>query len=170
MDHMVLQRGKPIPVWGTADPGAAITVKFGVQQASGKVDDAGHWKVELPAMDANATAQSLIISADAQSVTLNDILVGDVWICSGQSNMGVNVGASSTAVAELPQANHPEIRLFKIKRQASLIPKTDCEGTWSICTPETAKTFSAVGYYFGRDIAAAEKVPIYQMVPLIANG
>jgi sialate O-acetylesterase len=159
-DHMVLQRGKPVPVWGTADAGKAITVKVGTQQATGKADDKGNWRVDLPAMEANATGQNVTITDGDKTITLADVLIGDVWVCSGQSNMGVSVENSSTAKEDIPQANHPDIRLFRIKRDATLLPKTSCGGTWSECTPDTVKKYSAVAYYFGRDIAAMEKIPV----------
>lgn len=159
-DHMVLQRGKPIPVYGTADAAKEIKVKLGDKEGNGKADAKGVWRVDLPAMEANATGQSMTVTADAQTLTVNDILVGDVWICSGQSNMGVSVEKSSTGATEVPLADHPDIRLFKITHNAALVPQTDCKGTWSVCTPETVKPFSGVGYFFGKEIEAAEKIPV----------
>ena len=159
-DHMVIQRGKPVPVWGWTDPGQEITVKMGTQQATGKSDDKGYWKVELPAMEANATGQAMTVTAGGQTATVNDVVVGDVWVCSGQSNMQFALGTASTAATEVPQATHPDVRLFVVKQQPSFTPQTTCPGQWTMCTPDTAKNFSAVGYFFGKEIAATEKVTV----------
>jgi sialate O-acetylesterase len=159
-DHMVLQRGKPVPVWGTADPGKDIAVKFGSQQAGGKADDKGNWRVDLPAMDANATAQVMTVMSGDQTTTVNDVLVGDVWICSGQSNMAFALSTDSTATEELPKANFPNIRLYQVKHAIKFSPQTSCTGTWQLCTPDSAKSFSAVGYFFGKEIAATQNVPV----------
>ena len=159
-DHMVLQRGKPVPVWGTADAGKPITVKIGTQQASGKADDKGNWRADLPALEATATGQNVTITDGTNTVTLSDVLVGDVWICSGQSNMAFELGRASTTKEELPKAANPNLRLFAVKASPSFTPKSDCSGQWAVSSPDSAKGFSAVGYFFGKEIAATENVPV----------
>jgi sialate O-acetylesterase len=159
-DHMVLQRETKVPVWGTADPGKDVTVKFGTQSVSGKADDKGNWRVELTPMPANATGQLMTVTSGDKTVTAGDILIGDVWICSGQSNMAFALTSAITGKDELPKANFPNIRLFSVKQAAMFTPQTSCGGQWTLCTPDSAKSFSAVGYYFGKETAATENVPV----------
>jgi sialate O-acetylesterase len=159
-DHMVLQRKTSVPVWGTADPGKDVTVKFGTQSVSGKADDKGNWRVELPAMEANATGQVMTITSGDKTVTVNDVLVGDVWVCSGQSNMAFAMANDSTSKDELPKSANPNLRLFLVKLKATLVPQTDVTGQWALSGPDSAKGFSGVGYYFGKEIAAMENVPV----------
>ena len=159
-DHMVLQRGKPVPVWGTADAGKPITVKIGIQQATGKADDKGNWRVDLPAVEANATGQSMTVTDGDKTITLADVLVGDVWVCSGQSNMAFPMSTASTAKDELPKATNPNLRLFSVKTSPTFTPQSTCTGQWAASSPDSAKGFSAVGYYFGKEIAATENVPV----------
>ena len=162
--HMVLQRSRPIHLWGWADPGEPVTVSFHGVSASAAADNLGHWSVYLPPEPAGGPF-TLTVSA-ANTIRLEDILVGDVWFASGQSNMEIPLsGFPGSAViengpAEIRNATHPEIHLLHIADKSSYYPLDDIDAHWTLCTPETAATFSAVAYFFGRDIAQKEHVPI----------
>ncbi len=153
-DNAVLQRGVPLPVTGTAADGESVTVTFQNQKVSTVAKD-GHWKVTLRPLEAGGPFAMTI-----GTTVLKNILVGDVWVCSGQSNMGFTLERAHDADQVIPKANHPKIRLYTVPRVIAFAPQPTCEGKWVECTPETAKTFTAVGYFFGRDIHAATGVPI----------
>jgi len=158
-DHMVLQRDTSVPVWGTATPGEAITVTAGSVTASAKADKDGKWIVRLEKLPLSATPIELDVNG-TNKIALHDVLVGDVWVCSGQSNMAFPLGEASTAKEEIPAANHPDIRLFSVNQNPRFKPQSDCTGQWVLCTPYTVRDFSAVGYFFAKEIAATEKVPV----------
>jgi len=141
-DHMVLQRGTSVPVWGTAAPDEAVTVTAGSVTASTKADKDGKWIVHLDKLSLSTTPIELEVNA-TNKIALHDVLVGDVWVCSGQSNMAFALGEASTAKEEIPAANHPDIRLFIVKVTANFKPQSDCVGQWVLCTPDTARDFSA---------------------------
>ncbi len=158
-DHAVLQRGKPVPVWGTAQPGEKVTVEFRGQKVTTAADDDGDWRVILKPMPAGGPFQMTVRGNN--TIVLNDILVGEVWVCSGQSNMEWPVALSNNAEQEIAQANNPEIRLFVVPKAVSDRPLKDLNGgAWQPCTPETVRNFSAVGYFFARELQRALKVPI----------
>ncbi|MEM7010083.1 MAG: sialate O-acetylesterase, partial [Verrucomicrobiota bacterium] len=161
-DHLVLQRGLANPVWGWADPGASVTVKFSGQEKTATADDAGEWKVKLdPIADANSEPQTISISSGQQLQELKDVLIGDVWICSGQSNMEWRVSQSANPQEEIAAADHPLIRIFDVQgHTTSGVPKDDLRGTWNAVTPQTIAGFSAVGFYFGREQHQQTGVPI----------
>ncbi|TWT39288.1 sialate O-acetylesterase [Blastopirellula retiformator] len=159
-DHMVLQQQMPLPVWGWADPGQQVTVTLGEAAATAKADDKGNWKVELPAMEAGGGPMKLTVAAGERKLTLSDILLGEVWLCSGQSNMEWVVRSSKNAAAEIAAANYPEIRQIKFSHQTSAAPQDDVKGTWTICSPETAGNFTACGYFMGRKLYQELNVPI----------
>jgi sialate O-acetylesterase len=157
-DNMVLQRNRAVPVWGSANPGEQVTVSFRDRTVSTKADADGKWRVDLPAGQAGGPFEMTV--AGENTITLKNILVGEVWVCSGQSNMEMAVQSVCNASEEITQADYPEIRLFNVPRKASLKPLSDCEATWVACSPETVKGFSAVGYFFGRDLYNDKKVPV----------
>ena len=162
--HMVVQRDMPLPVWGWADAGEAVTVFFGGQTASAKADDNGKWKVTLPKFKANATGQTLTVKGN-NTVELTDVLVGEVWIGSGQSNMEWSVAASANPQKTIAAANHPTIRLLHVKKFAPNAPAKDVQlekphGAWTACTPKTIPNFSAVLYFFGVRIQKELDVPV----------
>ena len=164
-DNMVLQRERDVPVWGWADKGATITVEFGGQKVTAAADDAGKWKAILKPMKANAESQVLTItsSADEKKLELKNVVVGDVWICSGQSNMEWYVSRCANPGEEAKAANYPLIRHIKIRNAVSVSTKDDVateQGQWNVCTPKTAPNFTAVGYYFGRKLHEELNVPI----------
>jgi len=158
-DHMVLQRDQPLPVWGKAAPDEEVNVTFRDASATAITNEAGEWLVKLPPVDLGEPA-SLQIKSGNETVVFDDVLVGEVWICSGQSNMDWSVLKSDDAEAEIAAANYPSIRLFDIPRRYSPDPLDDVEGEWQICSPESVAPFSAVGYYFGRELWQDLEVPI----------
>ena len=157
-DGAVLQRGRPVPVWGTADDGEKVTVEFAGQTHATTAAADGKWRVDLNPLVAGGPFVMKI--AGENVVTLKDLMVGEVWICSGQSNMQFALGGATTGPAAIPKANHPNIRLFNVPRRTSVKPLSGSGGKWTACTPETARHFSAVGYFFGRDLHEALDVPV----------
>ena len=164
-DNAVLQQGMKVPVWGTADAGERVTVEFAGQSVSTTTDSAGHWLVCLAPMKADGRPGTLAISGKNR-ITLTNILVGEVWICSGQSNMerqlGVRDGQKPIVnwEAEVAAAKYPEIRQFYVPQTKAFAPAQTVKGNWSVCSPETVKDFTAVGYFFGRDLFQARHVPL----------
>jgi sialate O-acetylesterase len=157
--HMVLQRQKPVPVWGWADPGEAITVTLHQQSHRAKADAGGRWRVTLDPMEAGGPYQ-LTVRGRKNILTLDDVLLGEVWLCSGQSNMEWPLSRAANAEAEIRTATHPQIRQFLVKKAISLTPNDDLDGTWSVCSPETAGAFTAVGYFFARQVQQELNVPV----------
>lgn len=157
-DHMVVQRGKPGRIWGWSEPGKVITVKFGDQTATTTTRDDGSWEVGIQPPPAGGP-YTLRVDGPRQQ-QFNDVLVGDVWLCSGQSNMEMSMSRVRDAEREIKAANHPEIRLFVAKTQVSYSPASAPDGSWSVCTPASAAGFSAVGYYFGRKLQQDLDVPV----------
>jgi len=169
-DHMVVQRDLPVHVWGNATPGEGVMVSFRGESRGATTDLRGHWSVYLKPGEAGGPFELTVTgtpplggtAAAAQTITLTDVLVGDVWVASGQSNMEFAMRQAATAAQDLPQAANPQIRLMIVKKKASEFPLADVEtdASWAASTPETAKDFSAVGWYFAREIAAREHVPV----------
>lgn len=157
-DKMVLQRDMPVPIWGWAEPGEEIAVKFGKHEIKTKADAAGNWIVKLPAMEAGGPYVMKVTGKN--TILLTDILVGEVWICSGQSNMAMGVGGSSSASEAIPAAEYPKIRFFKVPNRISVLPVSDVNGVWRKCSPATVRPFSAVGYFFGRELHEQLDVPV----------
>ena len=165
-DHMVLQRGVPIHLWGWADPAESVAIKMGDAHVDVVADKLGRWSAALPARPAGGPFK--IVIEGKNKLELNDVLMGDVWVASGQSNMEMPMSGFNDVMvikngpAEIAAANNPQIRLFLIKKEGSEYPLDDLKdpATWQVCTPETVAKFSAVGYFFGREIQADEKVPI----------
>lgn len=166
-DHMVLQAEQPVPVWGWAEPRQKVTVNFGAQEKRAVADATGRWSVVLDASPISATPAELKISAETQRI-FSDVLVGEVWLCSGQSNMEKPLGEKSgqkpvfDAPQEIAAANYPLIRLFKVTKARSSTPARDLKGEWVACSPESIDRikFSAAGYFFGRKIHQQLHVPV----------
>ena len=175
--NMVLQRGKPVSIWGWADPGKEISVTFAGQTKKTKADKDRKWKVTLDAMEASSEGQDLTIHSPLAShhVTLRNILVGDVWILGGQSNMEEPIQHVEFGRLEMATANFPEIRILTVPAQNGPKPKTRFprlhewsswssrhfrKGDWDVCTPETVKELSAIGYVFARRLHMGAGVPI----------
>jgi len=160
-DHAVLQQQKPIPVWGRADPGEKVTVAFNGVTRSATADEQGRWRVTLDALPATSEGRDLTITgADNAPVLFKDVVVGEVWLGSGQSNMKVPVGDATNASAETATANFPLIRQFEVSQSGSLQPTDNLVGEWVVCSPATAGEFGAVAYFFARDVHAKLNVPI----------
>jgi len=157
-DHMVLQRGVPARVFGSANPGEAVRVTFRNQTARTVADALGRWEVWLQPLAPGPAADMTI--AGANTITIGDVLVGDVWIGSGQSNMQWAVRQSDNAAAEIAGAKCPDIRLFYVPRVPSAVPVEDVKAKWVVCSPETLGEFSAVLYYFGRTLNQDLKAPM----------
>ena len=157
--HMVLQRRKPVPVWGWADPGSTVTVSCNNQTKIGKAGKDGQWRLTLDPMEAGGPYQ-MVVRGKKNTLTLDDVLAGEVWICSGQSNMEWPLKAASNAKTEIPVANYPNIRQLLVKKDLSLTPKNNIEGSWQVCTPQTAPDFTAVGYFFAKQLQHDLNVPI----------
>jgi sialate O-acetylesterase len=148
---MVLQRNKPVPVYGTAAAGENVTVTFNSQTTSTITNAQGHWQVMLPTMSANATGKTLTITG-ANTINITDVVVGDVWICSGQSNMAFSLSGCNRQAQDVNTANFPGIRHFWVPLVTSDIPLKTLTGSWAVCSSSTAGGFSAVAFYFGRKI------------------
>jgi len=161
-DHMVLQRDKSVPVFGTAEADEKVTVSFGGQSLSTKASVNGNWQVELAAMPANAKSQIMTVSG-ANKIVIRDVLVGDVWLCSGQSNMEWRLGSCDRKV-DIDSADFEGIRHFAVPITSSVEPLSTVsdELKWEVCSPQTAAGFSAVSFYFARKIYEQQKdnVPI----------
>lgn len=158
-DHAVLQQGKPVPVWGWADPGANVEVEFHGQHETATANQDGRWRVSLAAMKASAEPAELKVTS-GQTVTVHDVLVGEVWICSGQSNMEWHVRDVVNADQEIAGANFPLIRHFRVPHAIADTAQDDFTGTWSPASPKTVISFSAVAYFFARDLHRDLNVPI----------
>ncbi len=158
-DGAVLQQGKAVPVWGKADPGEKIVVEFQGQKKETTADSDGKWKVELAPLAVSATPSEVTVTGKTTQ-RVSDILVGEVWICSGQSNMAWTVKAAKDFDQEAAAANLPLIRHFKVELKPSEKPEDTLNGEWTACSPQTVGDFSATGYFFGRELHKALGVPI----------
>ena len=166
-DHMVLQRELPLPVWGTAAPGTEVKATLAGKSAAATADEEGRWKIVFPALDAGGPFQ-LEVSAGAAKRNYADVLVGEVWLCSGQSNMDFTLAKTAKRSyagvtdweKEVAGANHPQLRMFTAEWKMNEYPQRDVPGKWAVCAPLTAGDFSAVAYYFGRAIQENLAVPV----------
>ena len=158
-DHMVLQQGKPVPIWGKAAPGELVTVSIAGQSAKATADAKGLWKVKLSKMKSGGPLDMTITGKD-NALSIKDVLVGEVWIGSGQSNMQWCVKDSKNGKDEIAAANYPNMRLFYVERKVAMSPQDNCKGEWKVCTPESVPEFSAVLYFFGRDLHKELKLPV----------
>ncbi len=158
-DHMVLQTGRPVPIWGWDAPGTEVTVSIGDTTATAEADASGRWCVLLPAMPAGGPVAMTV--QGTTTVTLSDVLVGEVWICSGQSNMRWTVRDSDNPDHEIAAAEHPRIRHIRINETAAKEPREEVASSgWKVCSPQTVADFTAVGYYFARHLQQEIDVPI----------
>lgn len=159
-DHAILQRGKPVPVWGRASPEEPVRVTFGsgvvVQTTAGRD---GRWRVELPALDASTTPAELVVEG-ANRIVVRDVLVGEVWLCSGQSNMDFKLSRATGGIEDIAAANWPAIRQLKIARNPVAQPTDAVSAAWSVCSPATAGEFLAIGFYFACELGRALGVPV----------
>jgi sialate O-acetylesterase len=156
---MVLQQKQKIPVWGTADPGEAVTVTIGKQKRNVVADASGKWRVDLAPMSTTFTPLVMTV-AGKNTIELKDILIGEVWLVAGQSNMQRLLRETDNGEAVQATANHPNIRLFNVSRAVGFKHAPPPLAVWQVCTPESVKEFSAAGYYFGVELEKELKVPI----------
>jgi sialate O-acetylesterase len=160
-DQMVLQRDMPIPVWGWAAEGDKVTVEFAGQTASATAGPGGKWTVTLKPLSAGGPhTLSVKGQTPADAVQARDVLVGEVWVCSGQSNMEWPVNRADNAEEEISAANYPSIRHFKVAHKIAETPQEDCVGEWEVCSPGTVADFTAVGYFFARLLHRDLDVPV----------
>ncbi|MFA6546094.1 MAG: sialate O-acetylesterase [Limisphaerales bacterium] len=157
-DHMVLQREASVPVWGTAAPGEEVTVTIAGQTATTKAGADGKWSVKF-AMLAGPGPHTLTVKA-GNTLTFSDVLVGEVWLGSGQSNMAMTVSGVKDSEQELAAAKLPQIRMFTEGSAASTTAQTEGKGQWVVCAPDTVGRFSATAFFFGREIHKALNVPV----------
>jgi len=157
--HMVLQRDAPLPIWGFADAGEEVTVSLGENKATAKADADGNWRVSLKPMKADGKAHKLTVSGK-NSLVLEDILIGEVWVGSGQSNMEWHLRSTHGAVKAIAAAKHPNIRLFHVPKVQKPKPDKNVNASWKTCAPETVPAFSGVLYYFGLKLHEELDVPV----------
>ncbi len=158
-DHMVLQQGREIHIRGKADPGEKITAAISGHSAGTTADEHGDWSVRLPALSAGGPFTLTI--RGKKEIIIKDVMIGEVWIASGQSNMTFSLDGAENAATEVPKANYTQIRLFTVPKKIALSPQENTlPAHWEICTPDTAKTFSAVAYFFARQIHRKLNVPV----------
>ena len=167
-DHMVLQRGQPVPIWGACSTaGDLVTVRFDGQTQTATADNDGRWKVQLAPLTAGGPYELTVETADDR-VRLEDVLVGEVWLASGQSNMDFTVAKTpkyyfagvNNEAAEVAAAHYPQIRMFTGEWSRTYDPRAEVGGTWKVCTPDNVREFSAIGYFFARDLQQALHVPV----------
>lgn len=158
-DNMVLQQGVPLPVWGKASPGENVTVTFGGRSTETTADASGKWRVVLPAEKMSRKAAEMKIAGN-NTVIIKNILVGDVWLASGQSNMGFALREADNAGEAIARANYPEIRYFLVKQNPQFEPQDDCPGAWLVLSPENAGKMSAVAFFFAEDLYRTFRQPL----------
>lgn len=158
-DHMVLQAGLPVSVWGWADPAEEVTVSIGGRTERTVANAAGKWEVKLPALEQTPAPATLTVSG-RNTLKVEDVLIGEVWLGSGQSNMQLPVSRSKDFPKEKVNARFPAIRMFTVGSRASEKPGDDVKGSWEVCSPETVARFSATLYFFGREVHQHLRVPV----------
>ncbi len=158
-DNMVLQRDVPLKIWGWAKKNESVEVRFMSQIKKTKADKNGEWYLQLDPVSHGGPYQ-MEIKGQENNIILKNILVGEVWLASGQSNMEWTVRNSKDAIAEISKANYPQIRSFNVEKAISTEPKSEFEGAWQVCSSKTAADFSAVAYYFARKLYAELGIPV----------
>lgn len=158
-DHMVLQQKQSNPIWGWDDPGTDIKVTIGDQVKTAKAGDDGKWTVKLDAMNANAEPATLVIEGSSRR-EVTDVLVGEVWMCSGQSNMGMTLAGDWKFEVESLSSNHPNLRLISVPRVGTQELQNDFKGKWEAANSQNCKSFSAVGFFYGRYLHEILDVPV----------
>jgi sialate O-acetylesterase len=160
-DHAVLQRDRPIAVWGSAEPGERVTVTLGTASASGAAGRDGQWRIELPAMAAGGPYRLIAAGAGGATVAADDVLIGDVWLCSGQSNMEWPLNRSLQGMDAIGASADPQLRLLNVQRAGARAPAAAIAGgSWQVASPESTRDFSAACYFMVRALRASQRVPI----------
>jgi sialate O-acetylesterase len=158
-DNMILQRNMNLPVWGNAVPGTGVEVKINSMVKSALTDSSGKWKIILDQMEAGEN-NVLTVSAGKDTLVFRNVSIGEVWLCSGQSNMEFQLKKSLNGDAEIEKATDSRIKLFTVAHKSSPVPVENCEGRWEICSPENVKNFSAVAYHFAKNLIKEINVPV----------
>lgn len=158
-DHMVLQQQTEAPIWGKAEKGEKVTVTLGEAKAETTAGDDGKWSVRIKTPKATSEALTLVVEGK-NKVEFKDVLAGEVWICSGQSNAEWSVAQSANPQEEAANAKYPQIRLVKVQHNAAKEPQEDVNAAWAVCSPESAPNFSAIGYFFARKLHEELNVPV----------
>ena len=159
-DHAVLQREIEIPVWGWAEPGGQVTVELAGNCAMTTAGADGKWLAKLPPLPAGGPHTLTARTQSVAPLVVNDVLIGEVWLCSGQSNMEFQVAGVKNGKAEVAAADHPNIRLFHVPLASESKPQDDVPTAWELCTPESVLSFSAVGYFHGLELQRHLGVPV----------
>ncbi len=167
-DHMVLQAGKEVTVWGWGAPEEEVKLTFAGKETAAKVDGKGEWSAQLPALKKSFEGRDLVVSSKSGKRVLQDVLVGEVWVCGGQSNMEWTLRSTRDADLEMLSVNHPGIRFIRLPKVARYKPQDDfpvegptkSEGNWRRCVPEQVENCTAVGYYFARRLRRALNTPV----------
>lgn len=159
-DHMVLQRERAAAIWGTAKPDAVVSVSFKGKTAKTSADAQGRWRVGIETGAADAQGANLVINAGDDSLTIQDVLVGEVWMASGQSNMAFTMNRVPAYEGLIAKSDHPQIRMFNAPTVTAVEPQTDIDGTWTLCSPSTVPGYSAVAFFFARKLHLELGVPI----------
>ncbi len=157
-DHMMIQRRAPVRIWGWADPGESVTVSFEGQKIPSTAGSDGKWETFLKPT-AEGVPSDLTVTG-RNSITVHDVVAGEVWVASGQSNMEFPMARVKGSEQEISSANFPDLRFFLVKKAVADHPLDDVQGTWTICSPETIKPYSAVAYFFARELSQTQHVPV----------
>ena len=168
-NHMVLQRDQAVPVWGWAAPGDEVTVNFAGQKKTAIANADGKWMVELDPLKASMESQKMGVARGADAILIEDVLVGDVWLGSGQSNMHFQMSGVMDSREEIAAADDPAVRFLTVEAQFGQEPKADAQGTWKPISPTTAAGCSAVAYYFARDLRRKLGVPIGLLISSVGG-
>jgi sialate O-acetylesterase len=158
-DGLVLPANRTVAIWGWADPGESVEVAFAGHTARAKAAGDGAWKVMLPPLPASGEGRVLAVRG-ANHLLVRDVLVGEVWLASGQSNMAVTLATAREAARELAAADRPQLRVFSVESGFAPVAQVDCRGRWVTCTPEAAAKFSAVGYFFAQSLQSRLSCPV----------
>ena len=160
-NNMVLQRGQPVPIWGWAEPGESVTITVAGKTARAPAGQDGRWQVRLPAVEPQDQAMELVVSGSSGGVLhVKNVVVGEVWLCSGPSNIFWPVKRCDNAKQEIASATYPRIRFFSVGRKMADQPQADCEGRWVECSPPSVGDVSGIGYFFARQLHEELKSPV----------
>ena len=159
-DHMVLQQRKPLSVWGRADPGKQVALKFKGDSIQTETNAQGRWTATLPPQEASSIGTELTIQTVDKTIVITDVLVGEVWFASGQSNMVFSMNRVPDYQTIIESANEPSIRFFNASQVTAVKPQSDIEGKWQLTTPSSIGSFSAVAYFFANKLHEELDLPI----------
>ncbi len=167
-DNMVLQRNRLLYFWGLSDPEEIVTVIIDKKRYATTADGKGAWWVKVPPQ--NSTEPFSITVRGKNIITINNVITGDVWLCAGQANMGMPLAEAEHTPQDIEQAQLPDIRFFKEEPNCAGEPEFEGSGKWVVCSPETAKDFSAIAFFFGREIQQKVRCPIALIQLAVSRG